>query len=120
MKVLVCGGREYDNAYRVFETLSDLFIRSEKYGRMSEIELVQGGAKGADFLGRCWARCNGINHTEIKAEWNKFSRAAGIKRNEKMLSYGPDIVVAFPGGKGTAHMVKISKEAGIKVLEVKE
>jgi len=53
------------------------------------------------------------------AEWDKFGRRAGPLRNEQMLREGkPDVVVAFPGGRGTAHMVRIAKEAGIDVLEI--
>jgi hypothetical protein len=35
-----------------------------------------------------------------------------------MLEYGPDLVVAFPGGRGTADMVRRAKAAGCEVLEV--
>jgi hypothetical protein len=30
----------------------------------------------------------------------------------------PDVVVAFPGGKRTAHMLKLARDAGLPVLEV--
>jgi hypothetical protein len=30
----------------------------------------------------------------------------------------PDLVVAFPGGKGTAMMVDIATKAGVKVIKV--
>jgi hypothetical protein len=36
-----------------------------------------------------------------------------------MLEEGkPDLVVAFPGGTGTANMVKQARAAGVEVLEV--
>lgn len=53
------------------------------------------------------------------ADWNAHGRSAGPIRNAKMLAEGkPDLVVAFPGGKGTAHMVGIARKAGVPVVEM--
>jgi hypothetical protein len=36
-----------------------------------------------------------------------------------MLMEGkPDLVVGFPGGRGTAHMCRIAGEAGVEVIEI--
>jgi hypothetical protein len=43
--------------------------------------------------------------------------SAGPMRNERMLESGPDLVVAFAGGKGTAHFVRLARAAGIEVIE---
>ena len=41
-------------------------------------------------------------------------------RNREMLERGrPDLVIAFPGGPGTANMVKLAREAGIEVIKVR-
>ena len=53
---------------------------------------------------------NGVVVEEFKADWDKFGRAAGPIRNAQMLREGkPDLVVAFPGGRGTANMVAQAK-----------
>ena len=39
-------------------------------------------------------------------------------RNRSMLALNPDLVLAFPGGIGTANMVRIAREAGILVTEI--
>ena len=50
------------------------------------------------------------------ANWKKHGRAAGPIRNKQMLEEAkPDLVIAFPGGAGTANMVKQAREAGVKV-----
>jgi hypothetical protein len=55
----------------------------------------------------------------VSAEWEKFGKKAGFIRNEKMLALGkPDLVVAFPGGVGTAMMVRLARKQGIRVIEV--
>jgi predicted Rossmann-fold nucleotide-binding protein len=35
-----------------------------------------------------------------------------------MMEWKPDLVVAFPGGSGTADMVSRARGAGIEVIEV--
>ena len=53
------------------------------------------------------------------ADWDQFGRWTGPKRNKEMLErYGPDLVLAFEGGKGTADMVKQAQAAGVAVRSV--
>jgi UDP-N-acetylmuramoylalanine-D-glutamate ligase len=52
------------------------------------------------------------------AKWDLHGKSAGPIRNQQMLDTGVDLVIAFPGGKGTAHMVSIAKKAGVKVVEI--
>ena len=96
--------------------------------------LINGGASGADTLSTLWALENQVSFREYRAEWNDldapnarikytwgkpYNANAGFDRNQKMLDEGkPDVVVAFPGGSGTADMVKRAKEAGVEVIEI--
>lgn len=114
MKVLVCGGRTYEDIDKVYEILSKI----HKYNIITEI--IEGGAKGADTLARSWTNEieRGIPCVTFEADWNTHGKSAGYIRNKEMLDYGPDLVVAFPGGKGTANMVKLAKEARVKVIKV--
>lgn len=57
--------------------------------------------------------------TVVPADWNKEGKSAGAIRNQHMLDMKPDGVVAFPGGAGTSHMIKIAKEAAIPVRQIK-
>lgn len=54
-------------------------------------------------------------------KWGKqYNRNAGFTRNQQMLDEGkPDLVIAFPGGNGTAHMIKRSLLAGVEVIKIK-
>jgi hypothetical protein len=113
-RVLVCGGRDYNDEERVFGTLDEIHKRS----RITAI--IQGYATGADDLAREWGY--GQRNCAILSfapDWNRYGKAAGPKRNAQMLAEGkPDLVVAFPGGKGTANMVAQARAAGIEVIEV--
>ena len=49
-----------------------------------------------------------------------MAKSAGHIRNQVMLDKGkPDVVVAFPGGRGTADMVRRAEGAGIEVRRIK-
>lgn len=79
--------------------------------------LIEGGATGADRLAREWADMNGVQVLTFPAEWNIHGKSAGPIRNKKMLEEGrPDMVVAFPGGRGTQNMINQAHEFGVKVL----
>jgi hypothetical protein len=80
--------------------------------------VIDGGAKGADNLGRQWGLSRGKNSQTYNANWSKYGRSAGPKRNTQMLVEGkPDLVVAFSGGFGTANMIKQAKASGVEVIE---
>ncbi len=114
MNVLVCGGRDYSDFQMVINTLAH--IRRNRGIRV----LMHGGAPGADALADKWGKLANVAIEVYKADWKKYGRAAGPMRNERMLKTGkPDLVVAFPGGRGTADMVARARAAGVEVMEVK-
>lgn len=100
MKVLVCGGRKFGNAQHVWYALHAL---NEDRG---VDQVIHGGTSGADTLAGEWARANGVPERVFRADWARYGRAAGPIRNQEMLLHGkPDLVLAFPGGRGTEDMV---------------
>jgi len=118
MRVIVCGGRDYNNQKRVFDVLDAL---RKQY--ICRIILVHGAAKGADFLAGSWARlarirAEGVEEEPHPADWNKHGKAAGMIRNREMLEAGAELVIAFPGGRGTANMVSIAEKAGVPVRRI--
>ncbi len=83
------------------------------------VTVVSGGARGADRLAEDWAVTRWCPLEVYPADWETHGKSAGYIRNKEMLEKGrPDIVVAFPGGKGTFNMVNIAKKAGVEVIEV--
>lgn len=111
MKVLVCGGRNYQDWRTVSDTLRTL------HDATPISVLIHGCAAGADTLAARWAHMAGVREHGFGADWEAHGKAAGPIRNQAMLAYGkPDLVVAFPGGKGTADMVSRAEAAGVRVL----
>lgn len=111
MIVLVCGGRDfYDYRY-----LSEVLYEIHDNEHITAI--VHGDAKGADSHAGSWARAAGVCEIKVPAQWG-MGRGAGPIRNGWMVNILPiDLVVAFPGGTGTADMVRQAKAKGKEVRE---
>lgn len=116
MRILVCGGRDYNDRARVGKVLAGYVDTNTDC-----MTIIHGGARGADALAREWAFMYGCLEDEFTANWKRYGNAAGPIRNQQMLDEGkPDLVVAFPGGRGTADMVKRAQKAGVKVRIITE
>lgn len=113
MRVLVCGGRNFRSAAQVHYAL-------DKFHAVTPIlELMEGGATGVDRYAAEWChKQKNIRKWVCHADWEKHGKAAGPMRNQRMIEWGPDVVIAFPGGKGTADMVARARKAGIKLVEI--
>lgn len=110
MIAIVCGGRDYRDQERVFAVLD----------QMKPTFVIHGGARGADALAENWAISRGVPYARVPAQWERYGRGAGQKRNGWMLQLKPDRVIAFPGGRGTAGMVEQADKAGFLVIKVEE
>jgi len=138
---LVCGGRDFgdlsiprDDPRWEARVAESNFIRAwltrlsmavscwynpEDNWLPSDIVIIHGGARGADKCADEWAVVNWCRFQEYPADWVKYGKAAGFIRNKQMLVEGkPDLVIAFPGGRGTAMMVKLAREAGVETIVV--
>ena len=110
MKLLVCGGRDFSDYARVRAVLGN-------FG--GYVELAHGGARGADALARRFAQEQGWPVKVYRADWSGYGKSAGVRRNQQMLDeFRPDFVVAFPGGRGTADMVRRARNAGVAVTVI--
>lgn len=109
MTVIVSGGRDYTDGVYVAMALKEL----------GATQVVAGGARGADTLAREAAEAMGLPFVEIKADWRTFGPSAGPRRNQEMLNFYPDAVVAaFPlrGSKGTLDMMRRAMAQGRDVI----
>lgn len=110
MRVIVCGGRDYADRDTAFAAL-DRFRAA--HGLTC---VIQGGAPGADRLAYEWGHSRMVMVEHVPADWKAHGKAAGPMRNQQMVGiHRPDAVIAFPGGRGTADMIKRAKAAGLPV-----
>ncbi len=112
-RVIVAGSRHF-NDYELFSSVVDkylLHIRDEY-----ELIIVSGHCSGADLMGERYAKENGFEVEIFPAEWKKYGKSAGPRRNKQMVDVA-DIAIAFPSanGRGTQSMIKYANEKGIPV-----
>lgn len=102
--VLVCGGRDFSD-FVMFNAVMEQI----KPFLDNDVLFVSGGARGADAMIINWCKARGYPCAVIRANWDVYGNSAGTVRNGWMLRLPIDLVVAFPGGRGTADMIKQSK-----------
>lgn len=125
--VVVTGGRSFEHQALGFQVLDDV---------QGEVILVVHGAckragqldlSGADRIADDWATLREVPCLRSPAQWSRFGKAAGPVRNRRMLKQAQTlarlasahlVVIAFPGGKGTADCVRRAQELGLQVVEV--
>lgn len=113
-KILVCGGREFKDRKLLHDTMAKAKLYFADY-----YCIINGFARGADMMAHSWAFFEGCCSICVPANWDFYDDKAGSIRNKWMLDFvPPDLVIAFPGGSGTADMVKQSRARGIDVWEV--
>lgn len=113
MRVLVCGGRDFNDSDFIWECLDWV------HNHVSPITtIIEGDARGADRIAGMYAQNKEVRLLVFPAEWKVYGSSAGYIRNKQMLDVGePDIVVAFPGGPGTAMMVDLAKRRNVPVYQ---
>ncbi len=110
MKIIIAGSRSFRNYDRLAKDMDKIT------SKLKEVTIISGAAQGADTLGERWAAER--NHAVIRkpAEWDRYGRAAGYRRNEEMAALA-DALVAFWDGRspGTKHMIDLMQAAGKQV-----
>ena len=119
MRILICGGRNFNDKSLMRREIIEFLKESGVFSHeaLKSVTIIHGGAKGADSIAGLVADELGIETVVYPADWEKYSKSAGIIRNKEMADKGkPDFVLAFPGGAGTHHMVSYAKSKGIHVI----
>lgn len=113
IKVVVAGGRDF-NDYEILDKTLVEILKSK--GRPSEIEIVCGGARGADALGEKFAKKRKCKIKYFPADWDRFGKSAGYRRNAEMADHS-DVLVAYwdQKSRGTMHMIDLAKKKGLEV-----
>lgn len=110
MKVIIAGSRTINDYKLVKNILNNSKLRFT--------EVVSGHAQGVDLLGERWADEKGIPVIEMPADWKKWGKSAGPKRNRQMAGYADALILIWDGkSRGSRNMLD---EAIKKKLPVEE
>lgn len=111
MKVVIAGSRDITDT-----TLLEEAIRDSGF----EItEVLCGRATGVDELGRIWAEREGIPVRFFPADWKKYGKSAGPRRNAEMAREADALIAVTYGSRGTTNMIHQAQIYGRKIY-VKE
>ena len=115
MKLAIIGGRDFTDFNKAEQVFWEYYCfyddeTGKPYAHIDEI--ISGGAKGADLIAKRLATKYKVKYTEFPADWDKYGKFAGFKRNIQIVD-SSDMVLAFWDGtsKGTAHSLSLAKQA---------
>ena len=128
IRLIIAGSRDF-NDYELLKKEVDEFLFSEivcnHYPDLTEetavIEIVSGGARGADRLGEKYAEKNNLPVKCFIPDWEKHKKSAGYIRNEEMAKYSNYcIIFNLRRSKGSVHMANLAKKynLGLKVINL--
>ena len=111
MKVIIAGSRDITDYYLLEETVKESGFDIKT--------VISGYARGVDMLGVEYAIIHSTALIVIKADWDRYGKSAGYRRNGEMLEMADALIAITNGSKGTKHMIDIATKKGIPVY-VKE
>ena len=111
MKLIIAGSHTFTDYQRLCQVLAP--------ERHCITQVITGGARGADRLGIRWALAHAVRIKGFPADWQRFGKSAGVRRNHQMAQAG-DVLLAFWNGQsaGTAHMVQCVRQLGKPVVVI--
>jgi hypothetical protein len=108
MKLIIAGSRTITDRAVLVEALKQSGFRPD--------EVICGGARGADELGRHWALAHQVPVRLMLANWDLEGKAAGYRRNERMAQVADALLALWDGeSRGTMHMINLARARGLRV-----
>ena len=110
MRVIIAGGRDFSDFDILSQEINKLFTN------VNNPVIISGTARGADRLGERYAKLNKITLERYPADWDRYGKSAGYRRNEQMAKLSDTALIFWDGkSKGTNHMIKLSRIYKLKV-----
>lgn len=111
MRLMLCGGRHFEDVQVIQQELARL------HAEQPVTVLIHGSASGLGAAAEAWARRNDIHIVRYPPNWELHGKKAESMRNAFMIQDSrPDLVLAFPGGRHTADLVRRAGAANIAVV----
>jgi hypothetical protein len=115
-RILITGSRDWTDR----DAIRGALLRAIRAAdvRAANVTVIHGGARGADTIADVIARHFGCLVKRYPADWKRYGRSAGHRRNAEMVSLGADICLGFPLGesRGTRGCMTLAHNAGIPVI----
>ena len=112
--LIIAGSRDF-NDYNLLRDAVNYYLVSRN---LTEVTIVSGKARGADTLGEQYAREKGFPVLEFRADWNRYGKSAGHRRNREMAHVSQGLVAFDMGTPGTKGMIEYAIQRGLNVLVI--
>ena len=118
---LIVGTRTFTDYDLFKQVVNHMLIKIDK----KDIVIISGGARGTDSLAKQYANENGYKYYEFKADWERYGKSAGYRRNVDMQAYISHFtrraIIAFWDGesKGTKQNFDIAEKYDNKIVTIK-
>ena len=113
MNIIIAGSRSFVD-YTLLRQQLDCYFQN-----ITPV-IICGEARGADTLGKRYAESHGLEVISMPADWNKYGKSAGYRRNEEMAKIADELIAFWDGkSKGTKHMIDTMITLGKKVKIVR-
>ena len=120
IRVVIAGGRDFDIERNTrYLTLFVETMRLWLAQHRAPITIGSGTARGADTAGIILAREKAFPLKKFPADWDRFGKSAGYRRNEQMAEWGTHLIAFWDGeSRGTQHMIDLATRYGLDVTVV--
>ena len=113
MKLITAGSRDFTDYEKFKEEVSKII------GENTDVTIVSGMARGADAMGVKYSNDNNLALKKFPADWDRYGKSAGYKRNEEMAAYADTCICFWDGkSKGTGHMIDLAKKYNLNLVVV--
>lgn len=125
IRIIIAGSRSFDNYDKLCKEVDEfismqMFFAGIGIYESKEVEIVSGGARGADKLGERYAKEHNLRLKIFPADWDKYGKRAGYIRNTEMAEYANCLIAFWDGkSKGTAHMIDLAPKYDLMTAIIK-
>ena len=110
MKIIIFGSRHLNPS---IDVLHSIIVNNQ----VNITQIIDGGCRGIDQLGKEYGLIHKIPVTTVAAEWNRYGRSAGPIRNAKMVELADMGICIWDGkSKGTLDTINKLKATGKPVI----
>lgn len=115
MRLIIAGSRSFRDYNILVDNIEILCFKCDVSPH--DLEIISGGAVGADSLGEIYAQKNNLPLTIMKANWDVHGKSAGMVRNSNMSEIADACIVFWDGkSRGSKNMIDIATKKGLKLF----
>ena len=122
MKLIIAGSRKFNRQLDARHTQRYIYqtinVEAQRFDQFPS-HVISGGAHGIDTQGELWAKDKGVKIIRVLPEWDRYGKAAGPLRNQKMIEQGDALLALWDGeSRGTFDIIKraLAEKVTLKVV----